>query len=191
MKKITYFLPALAALAIVVGLVFVQKAEANPFYSGTKARSAIATSSATYLPAGAATSTIIYDSYEAGGTNQANGGNLTIPDSVAILLRGTASSTATIVNAACEYSEDTIDWYQSEVGSTPTTTGPFNIGLPYTFTFTYASSTVGGAGLTSNNSAIQKVFNCPVPLRYVRVVVTTQGNNATIWTAIVPKKQRN
>lgn len=171
---------------------------ANPFYVGLSAQTATATSTQTYMTPGTATTTPVYDSYEQYGTNQTNGGNLTLPSQVAVLLNGVASSTATVLNLTCEFSNNyngitgNGDWYQNEIiGATTTSAGVQNAGVPNSFSFTYASSTVGGAAVASTTNRFTKVFGCPVPLRFVRAVVTMTGANGSVWAGIVPIKQRN
>lgn len=189
MKNLKYFIPSGIALVL---LAMAGTAYANPFYTGPKAASATATSTLSYITAGIATSTTVYDSYEQAGTNQPNGGNTTLPDEVTVALQGVASSSVTTVSAACEYSQDSIDWYQNEFYATSTNT---NIAVPYNFSFLYASSTsqVGGAAVSATYNKFQKAFVCPVLMRYVRAVVSVAGANAGIgvYTAILPKKQRN
>lgn len=205
MKNIKYIF-SLAALAIVAGMLWAGAfhsniALANPFYVGTKAKSAIATSTVTYLTlAIATTSSTVYDSYEVNGTNQPNGGNQTLPDSVAFLIRGVASSTATTITIACEFGDDeiagngnaVIDWYQNEIlGATTTNAGVQTGTTQNSLSFVFASSTVGGAPVLSTSSSFQKLFTCPVPVRYVRPVISVTGAPASVWVGIVPKKQRN
>lgn len=186
----------LLAVALAGMLSFASYAHANPFYTAPKAVTATATSTQAYMTPGTATTTPIYDSYEQYGTNQVNSGNITIPNTVAVVLDGRASSTATTLNVACEFSDNyngttgNGDWYQNEIYPA-TTTGTQLITVPLSFGFTYASSTVGGAGLSGSNNRFQKLVTCPVPLRYVRAVITVTGANASIWSAIIPTKQRN
>lgn len=190
---------AIFVVSLVLGMFsYIGNAHANPFYTGTKAQSATATSTQTQLRVGFATSTTVYDSYEQYGTNQTNAGNLTLPDIVSFVIDGVASSTASVINAACEYSDNyngssfNGDWYQSDiVGATTTTPGIQNVSMPNSFSFTYASSTVGGAGLSGVNTRFQKLIQCQVPTRYVRLVVTNTGAAATVWVQAIPKKQRN
>lgn len=199
--KYTGILVAVIAVLGFIGAVggFDSKtAFANPFYVGTKAKTALATTSVAYLTTAIATSTYIYDSYEQNGTNQTNGGNITLPDSVAVLLQGSASSTLTTVSVSCEFGDDTapngvIDWYQNDVlGATTTNPGVQNISGINSFTFTFASSTMGGAASNATNQTrYQKAVLCPVPTRYVRAVISVTGGNASVWSVIVPKKQRN
>lgn len=201
MNNIKYFAPSavlLAIVAIAAALLLPgTQAHANPFYAGTRAVSAAATTTVSYLTPGLATSTVVYDSYEANGTNQANGGNQTLPDSLAVLVQGNASSTLTTLTLACEFGLDNpasglIDWYQNEVlGATTTNAGVQNISVPNSMSFTYASSTVGGTAGTGSTSRFAKAFVCPVPTRYVRAVISDTGAGASVWTALVPKKQRN
>lgn len=190
--KINWIVPGAAAAIILFS--YAALVYANPFYTGTKAASATATTTVTFMTPGTATTTTIYDSYEQYGTNQANAGNITLPNSVAVVIDGRASSTATVINVACEFSDNyngstgNGDWYQNEIIAA-TTTGATNISVPLSTSFTYASTTLGGA--TTGTNRFQKLFECPVPLRYVRAVVTNTGANAATWTQIVPKKQRN
>lgn len=195
-NKLTWIVP-LSAMAVVL-LGFAALTYANPFYTGTKAQSAVATTTIVFMTPGAATSTTVYDSYEQYGTNQTNAGNLTLPNSVAVILDGRASSTATTVAVACEYSDNyngstgNGDWYQNEIYA-PTTTGALPIGTALSFSFTYSSSTsqVGGVGGTASSNRFQKLVECPVPTRFVRAVVSVSGANVSVWTQIIPKKQRN
>lgn len=187
------FLPGAVLLAaLLIAFSFLSFAHANPFYTGTKAQSATATTTVSYLTPGTATSTTVYDSYEQYGTNQPNSGNLTIPDTVAIVLDGSASSTATTLTATCEFSDNyngttkNGDWYQNEI--LPATTSNTFIAQPLTYSFTYASSTVGGV---ANTPRFQKLVTCPIPTRFVRVVVTDTGAPASLWTEIIPTKERN
>lgn len=191
-----FIVAAATTIALVPILV-----KANPFYTGTGAKSALASTTQMYIRPGLATSTLpIYDSYEQGGTNQTNSSNLTIPNTVAVLLQGFASSTASVVNAKCEFSDNYNpatglgDWFDNEIYSTPATTtngNPFNIGTAFSYQFTYASSTQGGAIVTPLENKFAKLVTCPVPLRFVRVVVSATGGNSSLWAAIIPTKQRN
>lgn len=191
LKGLKYFVPAAIVLA---GLMIAATAYANPFYTGPSAASATATSSQVFLTAGVSTSTTVYDSYEQYGTNQPNSGNITLPDSVAVLLNGVASSTSSVITVACEYSNNyngatgNGDWYQNEIYPA-TSTGPLTIAVPLSFSFQYAASTVGGVLLPGTQ--YQKVIVCPVPTRFVRAVVSVTGASASVYTGFVPKKQRN
>ena len=193
MKNLKYFIPpALVLVVLALGVT----AYANPFYTGTKARSAAATSTLTYMTAGTGTSTSpVYDSYEVNGTNQTNGGNLTLPNSVALLVQGKASSTATAFNIQCEFADDLTnggDWYQNEMIAS--TSNPLAIAQPAAFLLNYASTTVGGViAVAGANNTFSKLMECPAPLRYVRAVITIPPGalNGGIWASFVPKKQRN
>ena len=192
MKNLKYFIPS--AVVLVALVMIGVTVHANPFYTGTKARSAAATSTLTYMTAGTGTSTSpVYDSYEVNGTNQTNGGNLTLPNSVALLVQGKASSTATAFNIQCEFADDLTnggDWYQNEMIAS--TSNPLAIAQPAAFLLNYASTTVGG-GTVGNNNTFSILMECPAPLRYVRAVITLPpgARNGGIWASCVPKKQRN
>lgn len=204
MKKLKYLIPMAAVLALVLlaSTWHGSTAYANPFYVGTKAKSAVATSTLTYLTVGtgATTTAPVYDSYEVNGTNQPNGGNQTLPDSIAFLLRGNASSTSSVINATCEFGDDeagptgivSVDWYQNDILQASTTlAGAQSIANPNSYSFQYTPQTVGGAPVLSTTLGFQKLITCPAPTRYVRLVVSISGANAGLWVGAVPKKQRN
>lgn len=177
----------LIAIAAVAVISFAALASANPFYTGSAAKSALATTTVSYLTPGTATSTTVYDSYEQNGTNETNKSDFTIPTSVAVTVQGNASSTSSTLGITCEFSDDRIDWYSNEIFPA-TTSNPVNIAIANAFTLPYASTTVGGV---SNNPRYQKLVTCPVPLRYVRAVLTDSGAGLSVWSAIYPTKQRN
>lgn len=180
---------AIVVSIIVIALASVGIAKANPFYTGTKASSATATTTVSFLTPGTGTTTTpIYDSYEVNGTNQKNSGNVTLPDTVAVLLQGAASSTASTLTIACEFSDDGVDWYQNEIFPASSTLA---IAAPVTSVFTYASSSAAVGGVALGADRFSKLITCPVPLRYVRTVITNTGANASVWRSIVPTKQRN
>lgn len=185
-SKITVTQKVAITLIAVGVLLAAGIAYANPLYTAGKARSALATSTLAYMTPGTATSTLVYDSYEQLGTNQPNQGNITIPNTVALAIQGVGSSTASIVNLACEYSDDGIDWYQNEMFPA-TTSDPVLITAPNTFTFTNASSTIGGVAF----NGFKKIITCPLPTRFVRAVASVTGDKAAIWDTFIPSKQRN
>lgn len=175
---------------------------ANPFYTAPKASSAVATTTLAYISTISGTGTTtptVYDSYEspstatpAGGTNETSSGNITRPDEVTVAMQGVASSSVTVVTAACEYSEDRVDWYQNNIA---TTSPSASIGTANSINFTYASSTnaVAFGPVSATYNKFFKAFTCPVLMRYVRVTTIVSGVNAGIgvYVAIIPKKQRN
>lgn len=182
-------LVAAFAIVSIAGIAY-----ANPFFVASKAQSATATSTQTYLVSGMATSTVVYDSYEIYGTNQTNQGNVTMANQVALVINGVASSTLSTVNINCEYSDNwngsNGDWYENDI-IVASSSVPTVITRPSQFTFTYASSTVGGAGLSGTNTKFQKLVQCPVPTRFVRAVITNTGSNVSVWAQFIPTKQRN
>lgn len=180
-QKGTLYLIAFASL-----FLFATLASANPLYVSSKASTAIATTTVVYQGTGTATTTLVYDSYESSGTNQQNNGNITVPNTIALAIQGTASSSSAIINIACEYSDDGIDYYQNEIFPA-TTTNPINISVPNTFTFGVASSTVGGVAF----NGYKKLFTCPVPTRFVRAIITNTGAQIGFYSSFLPLKQRN
>lgn len=188
----------LATLAI---LCFATFAFANPFFTGGKSQTATATTSPTFMTPGTATTTLIYDSYEQCGTNQTNTGNLTIPNSLAFMLNGNASSTGTSVNTVFEFSDNyncltgNGDWYQNDIVDASTTfSGQQSVTTGNSYLFAYASTTPGGAAVPANWTRFQKMMLVQqVPTRFVRAIISLPAGstNASVWGQFVPKKQRN
>lgn len=188
-SKFRFYGIAIMVAAILLG--FAGLVHANPFYTGTKAQTAVATSTFASINPGLGTTTLLYDSYEQNGTNQTNSGNVTIPVTVALAIQGVASSSGTQVNIACEFSDDNKDWYQNGIFPA-TTTNPASATIANSFSFNYSTSTatVGGSNLSTTNR-YAKLVTCPVPLRYVRAVISDTGSSTELWATIIPTKQRN
>jgi len=173
------------ALTVTALFAFSMRASANPsfFIAGPAVQTA--TSTQTTIGPGFATTTLVCDLQSSTcGTSSA-----VVADSVTLLYQLTASSSATVANIAIERSQDGIDWYQSNVIDTATTTLPVVITTPITYTFPFATTTVGGAspvGVTRVN----KVLNVPVLTRYTRAVFTTTGATSSVWAQWVPKRQQ-
>jgi len=189
---------AIVSFAIAVTVVFVSilatpKAEANPigFSCAAYGPQGVATTSVKFMTPGTATSTLVYDTYCIGGTNQSNPGNSYATDYLTLLTQLSASSTATILNTSVEYSQDGVDWYQDNYIASTTTAGNFvplwSITVPNSFTWTFASSTLNGVANTGNR--VGKVVQIYAPTRYVRVVYTLTGNNGAVWGSLLPIKE--
>jgi len=185
----------IVAVLLMGMLSFIGSAHANPYFVGSKAATATASSTQASIPVGLGTTTVVYDSYEAFGTNETNQGNLTIPNAVALALNGRASSTATVVNIACEYSDNwngtNGDWYQNDLAVATST--PLDVSVPLTISFKVSTSTLGGVTIPTSGSFInfQKMVTCPIQTRFVRAVITTTGANAMLYAQWLPEKQRN
>lgn len=164
-----------------------QPAKANPlgFSCPAYGPGGVASTSIAYMTPGTATSTLLYDTYCVGGTNQPNTGNTNTTNSLALLTQLTASSTSSVLNMAVEYSQDGVDWYQDDnIFATTTNT---NIQSPNSLTWPYAVSNVGGVPNTGNR--LGKVVRIYTPTRYVRVVYTITGANAGVWGELLPQKE--
>lgn len=180
--KIAGIVALIAATAVMLtsGVAF-----ATALFTGNRAMTATATTTVVYMSPGAATTTLVYDAYEASGTNQTNSGNLVIPDTVALAVQGVASSTLSVLNIACEYSYDNIDWYQNNL-SYATTSGITSIAAPSTFSYTFATTTLNGVAIGNNYA---KIVQCPIATRYVRAVLTNTGARMSLWATFIPTKQ--
>lgn len=181
------FLIAGSIIAVLIGAI---AAHANPSFFAPQAMSATATTTIAYMTPGTATSTMMYDSFNLFGTNQPVVNDPTAAASAALEVQFTASSSVSVLNIAIERSDDQIDWYQDEYSFpvNATSTGANSISLPNSFTWTYASSTVGGQP-NNTSGRIGKIMRVDTPTRYTRAVFTLTGANGAVWSKFVPVKE--
>lgn len=197
MKKFL-ILSAVVALAI---LALGSVVYANPSFWASSASSSTATTTLAYLRPGLATSsTPVYDAWGINGTNQTNDGVTATPKTAFVKLLVNASSTLTKFNVTLEYSNDSncgsnpnaCEWYQD--GIFATTTYPVSLNTPNSFDWTFSSSTVGATGagalgVNGTNNRATRLFEIPVPLRFVRAITTVSGANGAVYVEIVPVKE--
>jgi hypothetical protein len=182
---------------IVLGLGFASVAYANPLFFVSSAQTATATSTLTFMTPGTATTTLYFDS-SVGAPGKA-------VDKAVLLTQLTASSTNTKLNIGVEYSNGVAgtdctlvptacDWYADEQQNsvTATTSQAYQIGTPITYSWTYASTTQGGAAVGNSNIGL-KVITLPMPTRYTRVFYSLGigGTNGAVWGQIIPQRQTN
>lgn len=186
-KKHIYFTLALAFIAV---FGFAGTAHANPSVFGTAtSTNSAATTSPVYQAVGLATSTIVYDAYAP------TGGSIKYKaDKLIMLNLFQGSSTLSTLVQQIEYSQDGIDWFRSNVFSSEslgTTTQPVNLSTPISFTMKFASSTVGGIGITTANSTFMtSAIIIPTPLRYTRLITGCTGANCTSWSTLIPMREQ-
>lgn len=160
---------------------------ANPISFSSPAQTAAATSTLIYQTAGTATTTVTYDTFESAGVTQANGGNNYVATGATLLLGVVASSTSSVFVTNIEYSQDGIDWYQNNISTYAA--GAIAVVTPNSYTWTYASTTPGGAaGLATANTGA-KAIAIPTLTRFVRAVLTLTGTNGAVWAKIIPRKE--
>lgn len=174
---------ALAALIVGGGTV----AYANPSFFAPQAITSVATSSPAFMTPGLATSTLVYDSYNLNGTNQPVVNDPTSAQSATLAIQLSASSTASVLTIGIERSQDGIDWYQDNLNSLATSSLSDSITIPSTFTWTFASSTIGGVSNTGNR--IGKLINVSTPTRYTRFIFSLTGANGAVWAEVIPQKE--
>jgi len=191
MKKLSLyasgFVGLLAAIAFVFAFSPVEKAEANPIFFPASAttNNAASTSPVFMQAATASTSVIYYDSYYV-NTQSANTKAL----DAALTLRLSATSTSAVFNIWYEYSQGQAgyncttqptfcEWYEDNY--TQSSTGyPSSVDLTLgniKFVRTLA------AGTTT------KIFNIPMPTRYVRVNAKLTGAPGNVWGEVIPNKE--
>src|SRR5215204_1234627 len=166
-------------------------ASANSSYFAIGTSTSAATSSPAYMTPGTGTSTTpVFDAY----AQTSSGGVTSKADVMGLLVQLTASSSATVLNASVEYSQDGIDWYRNFVvdpNQTGTSTAPiFSVGNPYSFRWQFASSTVGGGAVASTSNKSTAALLIPTPFRYTRVVFSLTGAAGAVWAQLVPIKER-
>ncbi len=173
---------------------FASLVHANPTSFLATVQTGTATTSAVYIVPGTATSTLgVFDSYSQG-----------IPRATDVAYLNTqfaGSSTASILAINVEYSQGapgldcvasplSCDWYKDNLNSLATSSAINPLNTTTSYSWTFASSTVGGIALTNANSATStKVISIQTPLRYLRVIYSVTGGNAAVWGQIVPRRQ--
>lgn len=182
-KKSVFVLVLLALISIGLSKTVL----ASPSFKANSAKTSTATTTLLYMTPGTATTTVTYDSKETAGTNQTNGGNTYLPNSALLKIWLKASSTATVLVTNIEYSDDAIDWYQDNLSTFAA--GAIAIATPNSFTWTYASTTVGGAGVVATTDTGQKAILLKTPSRYIRAVLSVTGKNGAVYAEIAPTKE--
>ena len=162
-------------------------AYANPSLNTSSARSSTATTTLATINPGLATTTVTYDSRAQLGSNQTQDGNTLLPDSVALLLYMKASSTLSVLVTNIEYSNDGIDWYQNNLETYAA--GAIAIATPNTYTWTFATSTIGGVLNSLGTDVGAKTISVRTPTRFVRAVLSMTGAGGMVRGEFVPKKQ--
>lgn len=183
------------ALLLIAAFSFFAVAKANPSFFirgnslGTPVCSQfIATTSVSYMTAGTATSTVTLD----GGCGSAQGA-----DSAALMVQFAGSSTAAVLNADIEYSQDNVDWYATGYAgasdAVSASTSP-SITSAQQYIFNFASSTINRSITTNANSATStRIVRIAMPTRYVRAVFSLPvgSTNGAVWAEFVGKRQGN
>lgn len=170
---------SLGVLAYAALMPFV--ASAAPSIFADIKTTAAATSTLQYMSPGAATTTITYDSLN---------GDAAKINSLNVVFQYTASSTAPVLLARLEDSQDGIDWYPrtvvAAVATTSLMTTPANV-----MSFTLSTTTDNGGSGTGNR--VHESFTVAAPLRWVRVIFyVPQGtSNGGLWAEMVPVKETN
>lgn len=168
----------LLAVALFLAFMPLQTKAASQEFAPSNCYSSAATTSLSYMTAGTATTTV---TCALGPTGT---------DSASLALLVNASSTSSVVVGQVEYSEDGIDWYQNN--QDVFAAGAIAIATPSnSFTWTYASTTVGGAAVGAATNAGTKILKISTPMKWVRVVLSNTGTNIAVWAKIIPRKPIN
>lgn len=176
MKKYKFGIVGTLALALIS--VF-SIAQANPTYlpPHSACSTSSATSSVSSLSTSTPTVTLTCDAY-------ALSSNLTDPTAMTnavLAMQFRSPQTATVLTVTLQYSEDSVDWYDDNLGALATTTGPTFIAPAKTYSWL--------VGTTSTSS---KMVDVRTPVRYVRALFTPAAGSATstIWATFIPRKER-
>lgn len=174
----------LVALAFITSaFIFQPQLAAAKGIFGLGKKTATATTTLAYMTTGTATTTLTYDTYTDG---------LQTADSMALLVRFTASSTSSTLNIKQEFSQDGIDWYQSSqpaVFGNATTSIPVYIATVPQYVWTYASSTIGGIVVSASSDT--RIIPVQSPTRFTRFVFTLPVGSTPggVWAHVLPVKQ--
>lgn len=149
---------------------------------------AAATTTLSYMTAGAATSTVSC----LVGPDGANSARLNIEVN--------ASSTATNYAFNIEESMDGIDYFPTTLPQSASTTAPFALTARNSYSIVFASSTLGGVGVGTGSLGVNGSNNrnhysvdIPVSMRYVRVYASLPVGSAqgAVWMQILPRQSVN
>lgn len=194
----------IATFLMVVSLFILSSTvKANPL-GFLRKTSASATTTLAYMTPGTATTTAVID------CNLANA-SATGCDSGALLVALTASSSVSTLQVSQEFSQGVAgnssidcvatptacDWYVGNQTTLPnynatTTPSTFEIGVVPQFSYTFASTSVGGAAVLATNNLGTRLVMFNSPTRYTRFVFSMKqvanGNGAVYWE-VISKKQ--
>lgn len=177
------------AIGLVLVLGFAGIALANPSYfaTGVSTNNAASTTPAYMTPGTATSTTPTYNAYGSSASQKF------AANSVGLLQRFCASSTATTLKTQVEYSSDGIDWYANFVFD-PSQTGTSSLtrvlgSTPYSISQTFASTSLQGTAVAANNQCSTVALTIPAPFQYIRVVSSVTGANGSIWDQLVPIKE--
>lgn len=203
MNKKYYYLLGLIGLMAIGGFVYASPGYFSPGVTNMASNSLATTTPAFMTPGTATSTTNVYDAYSDGTGNKA--------DVAVLLTQFSASSTNSTLNMNIEYSQgngndcvnnpNSCDWYENNIGnfqglSIASTSNTINNTVSVVnlqnFSWKFASSSVGGAGVATNNNRVGKAIMIPTPTRYARVVYSCAigGTNCTVYGQIVPNKQQ-
>lgn len=188
---------AVLTLMFVTAFALFTVAKANPSFFIIGQATAAATSTVTFMTAGTATTTLYQPAY--------NNGNSMGINSATLKVQFTGSSTASSLNIAFEYADDSsgtncvttpasCDWYKDSLfGSgavVSTTTSAVGIGTTNVYSLPFSSSTLSGAGGISSRT--NRLINVQTPAQYVRAVITMPVGslNGAVWAQFIPSKER-
>ena len=159
-------------------------------FSPTTCYTASATSSPAYMTTGAATSTVSCF-LGAEGARTAT-----------IAVEVNASSTLSVFDHYIEESMNGIDWFPVSAPQSASSSPVFSPALKSTFTYTFASSTIGATalgassnqlGVNGTNNRNHYSFDVPVRMKYVRVISALAPSSASgaVWAQIISRQDTN
>lgn len=178
------------SLGVILGVAFFFKSnmvDANPSQI-LETKSAAATTTYSYLTAGAATTTSTFDTQSDGGLSA---------ESATLLFWVRATTTTSTLNINIQYSQDNIDWFQDAGTLAPsfatTTVTNYYLTNAAQYTFSFASSTADAnlGAAVATISTTTRALSVSAPTRYIRAVFSVPVGAAAsaIWTDWAAKKQ--
>ncbi len=160
---------------------------ANPSIFSPTVQTSSATTTVNFMSAGNATTTLTLDTYYPNTI-----GSYTKSTDAILLMQFAGSSTSATLNGTVEYSQDCIDYY-SDNYVTASTSPTNSLQINNTFSWLFASTTIGGGKVSAALSATStKAIRIYTPTRCVRVVLTQPVGSASgaIWAQLVPNREK-
>lgn len=172
-------------LAVLVLFVAV-KAHANPSEIVARARTAVATTTLSYMTAGNATTTLTFDANNVASDNPTNTNSSPYKaDNAQLYVRFTASTTLTQLCRRTFYSNDNVDYYATQTVVTSATSSVATQLYGETcFSFASTSEAIFGSNTTNNRTE-----TITTPARFTKVQFYTKGANGAVYAEIAPSRE--
>lgn len=174
-NKSIYIGSAIALTVVALAWFGIVKANPSQFYRNNPNT---ATTTVSYMTPGTATTTNTFNSQSDGSY---------IADTAVFTQCLNASSTATVLTTAFEYSYDGGTWFADNFATSSTAGPAIFVQQPTSYSWTFASTSINGSPANANFGC--KIFALKTPTQYVRAVMSVTGAAGAIWSDFGAKRE--